>query len=53
MTIKHFVDALSIGAVLGTLVGMLPALAAGLSIVWTAIRICETKTVQRWLRKGR
>ena len=51
--IKHFVDALSIGAVLGTLVGMLPALAEGLSIVWTAIRIYETKTVQRWLRKGR
>lgn len=52
-TLKHIVDALSIGAVLGTLIGMLPAIAAGLSIVWTSIRIYETKTVQKWLRRGR
>jgi len=27
-----------------------PVVAAALSIVWTVIRICETRTVQRWLR---
>jgi len=42
----------SIATVLGTLVEMLPAVAAGLSIVWTLIRIYETATVQRWLGKG-
>ena len=46
---KHVVDALSILTVLGTLVELLPAVAAILSIVWSLIRIYESKTVQRWL----
>lgn len=46
-------DALSIGAVLGTLAGLLPAIAAILSIVWTVIRIYETRTVQDYLAKRR
>ena len=46
---KHVVDALSILTVLGTLVEMLPALAALLSIIWSLLRIYESKTVQRWL----
>jgi hypothetical protein len=45
-------DAMSVAAVVGTLAGWLPAIAAALSIIWTAIRIYETKTVQRWLGKG-
>lgn len=48
---KHLIDATSIAAVVGTLAGWLPAVAALLSIVWTIIRIYETKTVQRWLGK--
>jgi hypothetical protein len=48
---KHVVDALSILTVLGTLVEILPAIAAILSIVWSLIRIYESKTVQRWLGK--
>jgi hypothetical protein len=47
-TIKHVVDALSIITVIGTLVDMLPSVAAGFTIVWTAIRIWETETVKRW-----
>ena len=48
---KHVVDALSILTVLGTLVEILPALAALLSIIWSLLRIYESKTVQRWLSK--
>lgn len=46
---KHVLDGLSIATVLGTLVQVLPSIAAGLSIVWSIIRIYETKTVQGWL----
>jgi hypothetical protein len=48
---KSVFDALSIGTVLGTLAGLLPAIAALVSIVWTAIRIYETRTVQKMLGK--
>jgi hypothetical protein len=48
---KHIVDAISVATVLGTLVDMLPSIAAIFTIVWTAIRIYETKTVQGWLGK--
>jgi hypothetical protein len=51
---KHVVDALSIMTVVGTLVEMLPSIAAIFTIVWTVIRIWETKTVQNLLgRKGK
>ena len=49
--VKHVVDGLSLVTVLGTLVDFLPAVAAVFTIVWTAIRIYETKTVQGWLGK--
>jgi hypothetical protein len=51
--IKHTVDAVSIVGVLATLAGWLPAIAALLSIVWSLIRIWETKTIQRWASKFR
>ena len=52
-TTKHVVDALSIMTVVGTLVEMLPSIAAIFTIVWTLIRIWETETVQNLLgRKG-
>ena len=46
---KHILDLASFATVLGTLVDMLPSIAAVFTIVWTAIRIYETKTVQGWL----
>ena len=49
---KHIIDFASILTVLGTLADMLPAIAAVFTIVWTAIRMYETKTVQRWLGKS-
>jgi len=51
-TIKYFMDTLSVATVLGTIVNMLPAIAAVFTIIWTAIRIYETDTVQRWVRKN-
>jgi hypothetical protein len=48
---KHIVDALSILTVLGTLMDILPSIAAILSIVWSLLRIYESKTVQGWLGK--
>ncbi len=48
-TAKNVVDALSIMTVVGTLVEMLPSVAAIFTIVWTAIRIWETETVQNLL----
>jgi hypothetical protein len=49
--IKYMVDALSFATVLGTIMSWLPAVAAVFTIIWTAIRIYETKTVQGWLGK--
>jgi hypothetical protein len=43
---KQFLDGLSIFTVVATLVEMLPAVSALLSIAWVSIRIWETKTVQ-------
>lgn len=50
-TTKHVVDALSLVTVVGTLIELLPAVAALFTIVWTAIRIYETDTVQKLLGK--
>ncbi len=44
---KHLIDALSIATVVGTLVEMLPSMAALFTIIWTAIRIWETDTVKK------
>jgi hypothetical protein len=44
--VKHIGDALSIITVVGALAEILPAIAAVLTIVWTAIRIWETDTIQ-------
>ena len=46
---KQIVDAVSVFTVVGTLGDMLPPMAALFTIVWTAIRIYETETVQRML----
>lgn len=49
--IKHIVDGVSLGTVLGSFTGSLPSVAAVFSIVWTVIRIYETATMQRLLGK--
>jgi hypothetical protein len=48
---KLITDGLSVLTVAGTLAGLLPAIAALFTIIWTGIRIYETNTVQRWLGK--
>lgn len=45
-------DILSIGVVLATLASWLPSIAAIFTIIWTAIRIYETRTVQSLLGKA-
>jgi hypothetical protein len=47
---KHVIDWTSIGIALGTLMQILPSIAAALSILWSLIRIYETKTVQGWIK---
>lgn len=52
--VKATADALSVVTVVGTLLEMLPSVAAIFTIVWTGIRIWETETVQNLLgRKGK
>jgi hypothetical protein len=45
--LKNLFDGLSVITVLGTLIDMLPSIAALFTIIWTAIRIYETDTVRR------
>jgi hypothetical protein len=47
--LKNLFDGLSVITVLGTLIDMLPSIAALFTIIWTAIRIYETDTVRRML----
>jgi hypothetical protein len=46
---KTMLDGLSVITVVGTLVDMLPSIAAVFTILWTGIRIWETDTMQRML----
>ena len=48
---KAVVDVLAIGGTLGTVAGVLPPLAALITIIWTCLRIWETDTVQKLLKK--
>ncbi len=50
---KHLIDGVSVVTVMGTLMSWLPAIAALFTIIWTVIRIYETKTVQAWLKRGK
>jgi hypothetical protein len=52
-TAKTTVDAISIVTVVGTLAEVLPAVAALFTIIWTALRIYETDTIQKLLGKGK
>jgi hypothetical protein len=50
---KHLIDGVSVATVMGTLMSWLPAIAALFTIIWTVIRIYETKTIQGWLKRGK
>ena len=50
---KHVLDGLSVITVIGALVDILPAISAAFTIVWTAIRIYETDTVQEWVKRAK
>lgn len=50
---KAAIDGLSVATAVATLAAWLPPLAALASLVWTGIRIYETKTVQGWIAKWR
>jgi hypothetical protein len=52
-TAKTTVDAISIVTVVGTLAEVLPAVAALFTIIWTALRIYETDTIQKLLGRGK
>lgn len=52
-TLKPLGDAMSIGATLAALIGALPAITTVLSFVWVCIRLYETKTVQKLLKRDR
>ena len=48
---KHAMDAVSVVTVVGTLVNVLPSIAAIFTIVWTGFRIWETDTVRQWTNR--
>ena len=50
---KHVIDGASIVTAVGTMMQVLPAIAALFTIIWTTIRIYETKTVQKLLGKNK
>jgi len=50
---KLVLDGLSIVTVVGTLIEMLPSVAAIFTILWTGIRIWETSTVQRLIKRDK
>lgn len=49
--LKYIVDTVSVITMVGALAQFLPSVAALFTIVWTAIRIYETKTVQSAIRR--
>lgn len=48
-TEKHLIDLASVATVVGSLTDIFPHIAAGLTILWTGIRIWETDTIQKLL----
>ena len=50
---KSLGDFVSVSVAVGTLVQLLPSIAAALTIIWTAIRIYETDTVRAILSRFR
>ncbi len=50
--VKAAGDLLSIATLVGSLASLLPAVASILTIIWTVIRIYETRTVQQLLGRA-
>jgi len=51
---KYAADGVSLGVLVGTLANALPSIAALMTIIWTAIRISESKRFEQlldWLRR--
>ena len=48
---KDILDSAAIFATVGSMTDILPPVAAIFTIVWTALRIFEMETVQRWFKK--
>ena len=51
--IKTVMDVAATGTAFGALLGLLPPIAALLSILYTLVRLWETKTVQRFVKRRR
>jgi len=49
--LKQIVDVISVTTIFGTLMGILPSVAAVLSIVWSLVRLYETRTVRGIIAK--
>ncbi len=49
--IKGFLDWTSVAVAAGTLMKLLPAIAAIWTIAWLSISMWESKTVQRWFKR--
>lgn len=47
----HVGDTFSLTILIGYFLAGLPTVALLLTVIWTALRIYETRTVQRWLGK--
>ena len=48
---KAAIDVVAVTTTVSTLMGWIPAVAAAFSIIWTVIRIFETKTIQNLIHK--
>lgn len=48
---KHVIDAVSVLTVIGTLFEQLPHIAALFTLLWSIVRLYETRTVQKMLGK--
>jgi hypothetical protein len=49
-TFSHWIaNFISGGAIIATMTGYIPAVAAGVGLIWYLIQIYESSTVQRWL----
>lgn len=51
--IRYFIDGGAAAAIVATIAGYLPAIAALAAIIWYAVQIWESKTVQKWVRLAR
>lgn len=49
--LKHLLDGASVITLLGSLASVLPSIATLLTILWSAIRIYETETVQGLVKR--